>query len=59
VVEELLMTSSHSPEFAGQGKGEHEVRDVQEQILLLFQPLLCLTILALGTVAVAAGMVLV
>ena len=44
-------------EGMGQSKGEQEVGDPQEQFLLLFQPGLCIFVLAFGAMAVAAGVI--
>ena len=56
-VEQGLVRASKLIKARGQGEGEQEVGDGQEQILLSFQPGLCILILAFGTMAVAAGMV--
>jgi hypothetical protein len=57
VIDKRLVTASDWAQGGGQGEGEHEVRDWQQKILLLLQPFLGFVVLALGTVAVAAGMV--
>src|SRR6266508_5045614 len=57
IIEQALVRASNLIKARGQGEGEQEVGDGQEQILLSFQPGLCILILAFGTMAVAAGMV--
>jgi hypothetical protein len=51
------VTAGEWAQGGGQGEGEHEVRDWQQKILLFLQPFLGFVVLALGAVAVAAGMV--
>lgn len=51
------MAAGHLPEPGRERKGEQEVGHRQEQLLLSAQPLLASLILALGTVAVPAGVV--
>jgi hypothetical protein len=57
VVDDLLVRASQRAEFLRQSKGDHKVVDRQEQTLLVFEPLLGLAILALGTVPVLARVV--
>ena len=52
VVEHLLVAAGQCSQLLGQSEGDHEVRDRQQQILLTFQPLFGLIILALGAVPV-------
>jgi len=59
VVNEPLAAPGYFPEFAGQSERDQEVTDGQEHVLLLLQPLLCLAVLALGTMAIPARMILV
>jgi len=56
-VEQALVRASDFMKARGQGEGEQEVRDPQEQILLLLQPALAILILAFGAMAIAAGMI--
>src|SRR5512137_1118030 len=51
------MAASKLAEGAGQSKGEQEIRHRQEQVLLSLEPLLGLVVLALWTMAIAAGVV--
>ena len=57
VVEEPLVAAGGCSQFGRQGEGEQEVGDGQEQVALRGQPFLRVTVLTLGAVAVAAGMV--
>ena len=50
------MRPSQRPEFGGQCKGQHEILCRHLFLQLAFQPLLALMVLAVGAVAVAAGM---
>ena len=51
------MAAGQPSEFLRERKGHHEVRHRQQQTLLVFQPLLGLVLLALGTVPVLTGVV--
>jgi len=44
-------------QLGGEGEGQQEIRDWQEQSLLEFQPVLGLLVLALGAMAIAAGVI--
>jgi len=57
VVDRLLLRASQGPQLGGQGEGDQEVRDGQQQLLLLVQPLIGLLVAALGTVPVLAGVI--
>jgi hypothetical protein len=57
VVAEPLVAAGECSQFGRQGEGEQEVGDGQEQVALRLQPFLRVTVLTLGAVAVAAGMV--
>ena len=57
IVELALVRASDFIKARGQGEGEQEVGNRQEQILLFFQPVLAILMLAFGTMAVAAGMI--
>jgi hypothetical protein len=57
VIDKSLVRAGEWAQGGGDGEGEHEVRDRQQKILLLLQPLLSLVVLALWTVAVAARVV--
>jgi hypothetical protein len=57
VVDGLVVGASQNAELLRESESEHEVVDRQKQTLLVFQPQLSLVILALGTVAMLAGMV--
>ncbi len=56
-VDRLLLTARQRSQLLRQGEGDEEVRDRQQQTLLLFQPFIRLLILALGTVPVLAGVI--
>ena len=53
------MAASQPSQFFGQGEGEEKVAGGQEQVMLFLQPQLSLIVLALGTVAVAARVILI
>jgi len=53
----LLMAAAEGPELFGYGEGEHEVVAGQSPLKLGIEPLAALEVLALGTVAIAAGAV--
>lgn len=58
VVNLLLMPKGKCPKRYGEGEGKEEVRDREPKMLLLsFEPPLGVVLLALGAVAVLAGMV--
>jgi hypothetical protein len=57
IVKQTLVRASDIMKARWQGEGEQEVRNGQQQILLLLQPGLCILILAFGAVTVAAGIV--
>jgi hypothetical protein len=53
------MTARHRAQRRGPGEGQHEVGHGQQQIALLFEPVLRLLILALGAMPIAARVILV
>ena len=53
------MTACHGAQRRGQGEGQHEVGHRQQQVALLFEPLLRLLILALGAMPIATRMILI
>ncbi len=57
VVEQALVRTGHFVEARRQREGQQEIRYMQEQALLPFQPDLCVLRLAFGTVAVATRVV--
>ena len=57
VVEQFLVLAGDLAQFSGKRESQQEVRDGQEQSLLGFQPVLGLLVLALGAMAIAAGMI--
>jgi hypothetical protein len=57
VVGEALMRAEKGPQGLRDGEGEEEVRPGQLCIQVLLEPLLGFMLLALGTVAVATGMI--
>jgi hypothetical protein len=59
VVEKLLVAPEQASQACGQSEGGHEVGEWQKQFSLLVDPAVDLVVLALGTVTVFAGVVLV
>jgi hypothetical protein len=57
VVNALLVLAGKLAEFCGEGEGEEELRNGQQQFPLHLEPFFGLLVLALGAVAVAAGVV--
>ena len=57
VIEQALLLAGQGAQSLRQGESDHKVRDGQQQGLLFLQPLLPRFVLALGTVAVFAGVV--
>jgi hypothetical protein len=57
IIEKGLVRAGEWAQGRRNGEGEHEVRDRQQEILLMLQPFLGFVVLALWTVAVAAGVV--
>jgi hypothetical protein len=57
IVQQTLVGASDFVEACRQSEGQQKIGDMQEQDLLLLQPDLRILILALGTVAVATGVV--
>jgi hypothetical protein len=57
VVREALMRADKGPQGLRDGEGEEEVRPGQLFFQVLLEPLLSFMLLALGTVAVATGMI--
>src|SRR5712691_12959306 len=57
IVDQLLMAAGERAQLCGQGKGDKEVMSGQQQLLLLFEPIIGLLILALGTMPVLAGVI--
>jgi hypothetical protein len=57
VVEGFLVATGQGSEFHRERQGHQEVRDRQQQTLLVVEPLLGLVLLALGTVPVLTGVV--
>ena len=51
------MPKGKRPKCCGEGEGKEEVRDGKPELLLSFEPPLCLVLLALWTMAVLAGVV--
>ncbi len=51
------MAAGQRAQLGGQGEGEQEVMSGQQQLTLLFEPLIGLLILTLGTMAVLAGVI--
>ena len=56
-VEQALVAAGKLTQLRREREGEHEVRCVEQQAALEFKPILGLLMLALGTMAVAAGVV--
>lgn len=57
IIEKGLVRAGERAQGGRNGKGEHEVRDRQQKILLFLQPFLGLVVLTFRTVAVAARVV--
>jgi len=57
IVDQFLVLAGDLAQFRREGEGQQEVRDAQKQTLLGFQPVLGLLVLALGAMAVAAGVI--
>ena len=57
VVDRLLIAARERAQLGGQGKGDQKVSNRQQQTLLRLQPSISLFILALGAVAVLAGVI--
>jgi len=51
------MAAGDRAQLGRQGEGDEEVMSGKQQILLLLEPFIGLLVLALGTVAVLAGMI--
>ena len=56
-VDQLLVLAGEFTQLGWEREGQQEVRDGQQQTLLHFQPILGLFVLALGAMAVSAGMI--
>jgi hypothetical protein len=51
------MAAGQRPQLCGQCEGDEEVMSGKQQLLLLLEPFIGLLVLALGAVAVLAGMI--
>ncbi len=51
------MAAGQGAQLCGQGEGDEEVMSGKQQLLLLFEPFIGLLVLALGAVAVLAGVI--
>ena len=57
IVNELLVLAGKLAEFSGEGEGQQEVWNGQQQFPLQLEPFFSLFVLALGAMAIAAGVV--